>query len=294
MVRPDFFIDTTTILPSLQTLIVFFYSAIIAQLFGFGSITMEHSTSDKDFLTTFAKGLNVIRSFEPNSMSMTLTEVAKKNDLSRASARRFLLTMLKLGYVETDGNRFSLTAKVLELGYSYLSTLDVGGTVSTQLELVTQQLGESSSAAVLEGENIVYIARIPVRPLMAFNLQIGARLPAYATSMGRVLLSALPEEELDHLLAQSNLIQLTPNTLTSPSELKAEIAKVRVQGYAINDQELELGLRSIAVPVFNRNGKLRLTLNVSCHSSKTTVDRMISEFVPVLKDTAQRISMSLP
>jgi IclR family pca regulon transcriptional regulator len=294
MARPDFFIDTTTILPSLQTLIVFFYSAIIAQLFGFGSITMEHSTSDKDFLTTFAKGLNVIRSFEPNSMSMTLTEVAKKNDLSRASARRFLLTMLKLGYVETDGNRFSLTAKVLELGYSYLSTLDVGGTVSTQLELVTQQLGESSSAAVLEGENIVYIARIPVRPLMAFNLQIGARLPAYATSMGRVLLSALPEEELDHLLAQSNLIQLTPNTLTSPSELKAEIAKVRVQGYAINDQELELGLRSVAVPVFNRNGKLRLTLNVSCHSSKTTVDRMISEFVPVLKDTAQRISMSLP
>ncbi|EPM41116.1 IclR family transcriptional regulator [Vibrio natriegens NBRC 15636 = ATCC 14048 = DSM 759] len=294
MARPDFFIDTTTILPSLQTLIVFFYSAIIAQLFGFGSITMEHSTSDKDFLTTFAKGLNVIRSFEPNSMSMTLTEVAKKNDLSRASARRFLLTMLKLGYVETDGNRFSLTAKVLELGYSYLSTLDVGGTVSTQLELVTQQLGESSSAAVLEGENIVYIARIPVRPLMAFNLQIGARLPAYATSMGRVLLSGLPEEELDHLLTQSNLIQLTPNTLTSPSELKAEIAKVRVQGYAINDQELELGLRSVAVPVFNRNGKLRLTLNVSCHSSKTTVDRMISEFVPVLKDTAQRISMSLP
>lgn len=294
MARPDFFIDTTTIIPSLQTLIVFFYSAIIAQLFGFGSITMEHSTSDKDFLTTFAKGLNVIRSFEPNSMSMTLTEVAKKNDLSRASARRFLLTMLKLGYVETDGNRFSLTAKVLELGYSYLSTLDVGGTVSTQLELVTQQLGESSSAAVLEGENIVYIARIPVRPLMAFNLQIGARLPAYATSMGRVLLSGLPEEELDHLLTQSNLIQLTPNTLTSPSELKAEIAKVRVQGYAINDQELELGLRSVAVPVFNRNGKLRLTLNVSCHSSKTTVDRMISEFVPVLKDTAQRISMSLP
>lgn len=294
MARPDFFIDTTTILPSLQTLIVFFYSAIIAQLFGFGSITMEHSTSDKDFLTTFAKGLNIIRSFEPNSMSMTLTEVAKKNDLSRASARRFLLTMLKLGYVETDGNRFSLTAKVLELGYSYLSTLDVGGTVSTQLELVTQQLGESSSAAVLEGENIVYIARIPVRPLMAFNLQIGARLPAYATSMGRVLLSGLPEEELDHLLTQSNLIQLTPNTLTSPSELKAEIAKVRVQGYAINDQELELGLRSVAVPVFNRNGKLRLTLNVSCHSSKTTVDRMISEFVPVLKDTAQRISMSLP
>lgn len=294
MARPDFFIDTTTILPFLQTLIVFFYSAIIAQLFGFGSITMEHSTSDKDFLTTFAKGLNVIRSFEPNSMSMTLTEVAKKNDLSRASARRFLLTMLKLGYVETDGNRFSLTAKVLELGYSYLSTLDVGGTVSTQLELVTQQLGESSSAAVLEGENIVYIARIPVRPLMAFNLQIGARLPAYATSMGRVLLSGLPEEELDHLLTQSNLIQLTPNTLTSPNELKAEIAKVRLQGYAINDQELELGLRSVAVPVFNRNGKLRLTLNVSCHSSKTTVDRMISEFVPVLKDTAQRISMSLP
>ena len=294
MARPDFFIDTTTILTSLQTLIVFFYSAIIAQLFGFGSITMEHSTSDKDFLTTFAKGLNVIRSFEPNSMSMTLTEVAKKNDLSRASARRFLLTMLKLGYVETDGNRFSLTAKVLELGYSYLSTLDVGGTVSTQLELVTQQLGESSSAAVLEGENIVYIARIPVRPLMAFNLQIGARLPAYATSMGRVLLSALPEEELDNLLAKSDLIQLTPNTLTSPSALKAEIAKVRTQGYAINDQELELGLRSIAVPVFNRNGKLRLTLNVSCHSSKTTIDRMISEFVPVLQNTAERISMSLP
>lgn len=254
----------------------------------------KNDTVDKDFLATFARGLEVIKSFDAQTPAMTLTEVAKKNDLSRASARRFLLTLQKLGYVSSDGKQFRLTARVLDLGYSYLSTLNFGGVITRYMEEVTLKLGESCSASVLDGQSIVYIARVPVRGLLPINLQIGAKLPAYATSMGRVLLAAMPQEHLDIFLAEAPFEALTPYTLTEASQLREEVDKVRQQGYAINDQQLELGLRSVAVPVFDRHRNVRFALNVSTHVSKVSKEKLIAEFVPLLEETAKKITASLP
>lgn len=254
----------------------------------------DSEIKDKNFLTTLARGLSVIRSFQNNKMTMTLSEMAEANDMSRASARRFLLTLQTLGYVKVEGRQFSLTPKVLELGYSYLANLDVGGVVSSQLEQVTQQIHQSSSAAVLDGTDIVYIARVPVRSLLAFNLQIGARLPAYATSMGRVLLSQLPEQKVISILESSHIEALTPYTLTSQADLLKELQIVKQQGYSINDQELELGLRSVAVPVFNQKGQVKLTLNISTHVSQVSSEHIVSTFVPILKQASAQISASLP
>ncbi|GAM62813.1 pca regulon regulatory protein pcaR [Vibrio ishigakensis] len=254
----------------------------------------DSEIKDKDFLTTLARGLSVIRSFQKNRMTMTLSETAEANDMSRASARRFLLTLQTLGYVKVEGRQFSLTPKVLELGYSYLANLDVGGVVSSQLEQVTQQIHQSSSAAVLDGTDIVYIARVPVRSLLAFNLQIGARLPAYATSMGRVLLSQLPEQKVISILEGSNIESLTPYTLTSQADILRELEIVKQQGYSINDQELELGLRSVAVPVVNQKGQVKLTLNISTHVSQVSSEDIVSTFVPILKQASAQISASLP
>ncbi|WP_035481112.1 IclR family transcriptional regulator domain-containing protein [Gallaecimonas xiamenensis] len=249
---------------------------------------------DKDFLATFARGLEVIKSFDAQTPAMTLTEVAKKNDLSRATARRFMLTLQKLGYVSSDGKQFRLTARVLDLGYSYLSTLDFGGVITRYMEEVTHKLGESCSASVLDGPNIVYIARIPVRGLMPINLQVGAKLPAFATSMGRVLMAAMSDERLEEYLAQVEFVQLTPYTLTTVDALRQEVHKVRTQGYAINDQQLELGLRSVAVPVYDRHRNIRFALNVSSHVSKVSPERLVSEFVPLLEEAAARMTAALP
>ncbi|MBY8182231.1 helix-turn-helix domain-containing protein [Vibrio fluvialis] len=254
----------------------------------------DSEIKDKNFLTTLARGLSVIRSFQKNKMTMTLSEMAEANDMSRASARRFLLTLQTLGYVKVEGRQFSLTPKVLELGYSYLANLDVGGVVSSQLEQVTQQIHQSSSAAVLDGTDIVYIARVPVRSLLAFNLQIGARLPAYATSMGRVLLSQLPEQKVISILESSSIEPLTPYTITSQADILKELQIVKQQGYSINDQELELGLRSVAVPVFNQKGQVKLTLNISTHVSQVSSEQIVSTFVPILKQASAQISASLP
>ncbi|MGO2508334.1 MAG: IclR family transcriptional regulator domain-containing protein [Vibrio hibernica] len=254
----------------------------------------DSEIKNKDFLTTLSRGLAVIRSFQGNKMYMTLSEMAEMNDMSRASARRFLLTLQTLGYVKNEGRQFSLTPKVLELGYSYLATLDVGGIVSSYLEQITQQIHQSSSASVIDGTEIVYIARVPVRSLLAFNLQIGARLPAYATSMGRVLLSGLETEKIQLILQQSNIEHLTPYTLTNIDDLLIEIKKIKVQGYSINDQELELGLRSVAVPVFNQKGQIKLTLNISTHVSQITKEQIVNTFVPMLKQISEKISASLP
>nr|WP_067297473.1 IclR family transcriptional regulator C-terminal domain-containing protein [Marinobacterium profundum] len=249
---------------------------------------------DKDFLATFARGLEVIKSFDTQTPSMSLTDVAKKNNLSRASARRFLLTLQKLGYVKSDDKRFKLTARVLELGYSYLATLNFSETITPFMEKITHKLGESCSATVLDGQDVVYIARIPVRGLIPVNLQIGARLPAYATSMGRVLLAALPEDQLEAFLSSATLEPLTPYTVTAAEQLRSEIERVRRQAYCIIDQELELGLRTVAVPVYDRNQHVCFALNVSSHVSKVSLERAEREFVPLMQQVSQQITAALP
>lgn len=248
---------------------------------------------DKDFLVTFARGLEVIKSFDTASPAMTLTELAKKNGLSRASARRFLLTLQKLGYVSSDDKQFRLTAKILDLGYSYLSSLNLTEIITPFIQQVAHELGESCSATVLDGGEVVYIARIPRGNLIPISLQIGARLPAYATSPGRVLLAALPKEQLQAFLDNVEFKQLTSRTIT-PDKLPAELEKIRKQGYAIVDQELELGMRAVAVPVYDRRQQLVLAINVSSHISTVSAKQITDVFVPVMLQASKNITAALP
>lgn len=243
------------------------------------------------FVQSLARGLAVITAFDARTPELTLSEVAVATGLSRATARRFLLTLVELGYVRSDGRLFALTPRVLELGYSYLAGLGLPEIAQPHLERLSHELGESSSASVLDEADIVYVARVPTRRIMAVSITIGTRFPAAVTSMGRVLLAGLPEAALD---ADPSLLAapaLTQATITRPAELRAELHRVRTQGYAIVDQELEQGLRSVAVPV-TRRGVVVAAVNVST-SLSTSVERMRDDFVPVLRRAAAAIGTDL-
>lgn len=214
------------------------------------------------YVQSLARGLAVIRAFDTDHPKMTLTEVAARTDLTRATARRFLYTLVELGYVRTDGKIFALTAKVLQLGYAYLSGLSLPQLAQPHLEELSLQLGESTSAAVLEGADIAYIARVAARRIMTVGITVGTRFPAYATSMGRVLLAALPAAELEEYLAGAEIRPLTPGAIGTRKELLEELAAVRAQGWCLLDQELEVGLMSVAAPV--RDGaRVVAAINVS-------------------------------
>jgi len=249
--------------------------------------------SDKDFLTTFAKGLEVIKSFNDETPCLTVTELAQKVGLSRAAARRFLLTLSKLGYLNQNNGQFSLSAKVLDLGYSYLASLNFMERVTPIIEQVARDLNESCSVTVLEDKDIVYIGRASRSRLVSMNLQIGARLPAYVTSTGRVFLATLSDEQLDEFFRDEACKKLTEHTKTA-KQIIAEIKKVRVQGYCLVNQELELGMCSLAVPVYNRSHQLILALIVSCNPWLISPEEMLQRFLPVLKSAAQEITLVLP
>jgi IclR family pca regulon transcriptional regulator len=239
------------------------------------------------------RGLSVLRAFSPDHPRLTLTEVARRTELTRATARRFLITLERLGYLRSDGRDFTLTPKVLELGFSYLSSLDLAALARADMEALVARTHESSSAAVLDGSEIVYVARVPTRQIMAVSLGIGSRLPAYATAMGRVLLAGLPADRLGCTLAASDLRALTPRTITDPAELRAEIAGVAERGWALVDQELELGLRSVAAPLRDGAGCVVAAMNVSTHIGRVTLEDLREHLLPMLCDTAATISTRL-
>jgi IclR family transcriptional regulator, pca regulon regulatory protein len=215
------------------------------------------------YVQSLARGLAVIRSFDSEHPLMTLSEVAARTALTRATARRFLHTLLELGYVRTDGKSFALTAKVLQLGYAYLSGLSLPQIAQPHLEELSLKLGESTSAAVLDGTDIAYIARVATRRIMTVGITVGTRFPAYATSMGRVLLAALPPAQLQEYLATAALRPLTPRAIGTRGELLAELDTVRSQGWCLLDQELELGLMSLAAPIHDGPDKVVAAINVS-------------------------------
>ena len=214
------------------------------------------------YVQSLARGLAVIRAFDTDHPKMTLTEVAARTDLTRATARRFLHTLVELGYVRTDGRLFSLRPKILDLGYAYLSGLSLPQLAQPHLEELSLQLGESTSAAVLEGTDIAYIARVATRRIMAVGITVGTRFPAYATSMGRVLLAALPPARLEEYLDRADIRPLTPHAIGTREGLLAELATVRAQGWCLLNQELELGLMSVAAPVHD-GPKTVAAINVS-------------------------------
>jgi IclR family pca regulon transcriptional regulator len=228
-----------------------------------GARAAEAPAASDQYVQSLARGLAVIRSFDSDHPLMTLTEVAARTDLTRATARRFLRTLVELGYVRTDGKAFALTAKVLQLGYAYLSGLSLPQIAQPYLEELSLKLGESTSAAVLEGTDIAYVARVATRRIMTVGITVGTRFPAYATSMGRVLLAALPPAQLEHYLAAAELRPLTPRAIGTRPELLAELDRVRAQGWCLLDQELELGLMSLAAPVHDGPDKVVAAINVS-------------------------------
>src|SRR6202451_2103302 len=209
---------------------------------------------DGDFVQSLAPGLAVTRAFDADHPKLTLSEVAASTGLSRAAARRFLRTLVQLGYMRVDGSRFALRPKILELGYAYLSSLTLPEVAMPHLEQLVEQVHESSSVSELDGDDVIYIARVPTKRIMTVTISVGTRFPAYATSMGRVLLAAQPEPWLDAYLSTAALHHLTGHTITTASGLRQELRKIRANGWALIDQELEEGLRSLAAPIRDSDG----------------------------------------
>ncbi|AZR92616.1 IclR family transcriptional regulator [Bordetella trematum] len=245
------------------------------------------------YVQSFARGLAVIRAFGPQRDQMTLSEVASVAGLTRAGARRILLTLVQLGYVVQDERRFSLTPRILELGYAYLSGTPLWNLALPYMEEVAQTTRESCSVSVLDGADIVYILRLSTHKVMTINLAVGSRLPAWVTSMGRVLLAGQPLAEQQRLLQDSRIQPYTPSTRTSIEELLQELQRVRCDGYACVAQELEPGLQSVAVPIVDRSGRVIAAMNVSGHTSRYSREQMLQAFLPPLRDAADQINQAL-
>jgi len=247
-----------------------------------------------DFVQSLERGLAVIRAFDRANAELTLSEVAAATGVTRAAARRFLLTLAELGYVRSEGRFFSLTARVLELGYAYLSSLSLPEVAEPHLEALVAEVNESSSVSVLDGTDVVYVARVPTSRIMTVVISVGTRFPAYATSMGRVLLAGLAEADLESYLDAVRLDRLTARTVSSVAALRGELAKVRAQGYSLVNQELEDGLRAIAAPIRDRTGRVVAAINVSAHASRTSLETMRRDLLPPLLKTAARIEAEFP
>jgi IclR family transcriptional regulator, pca regulon regulatory protein len=258
-----------------------------------GGVSGAGTSGSGEFVQSLERGLAVIRAFGAERPSLTLSEVARETGLSRASARRFLHTLVELGYVSTDGRAFALRPSVLDLGYAYLSSLTLPEVAGPHLERLSEEVGESSSVAVLDGADIVYVARVATHRIMAAAIRVGTRFPAFATSMGRALLAHQSDDELDAFLAAARLTPLTPRTITDPLVLRKELDRVREQGWAFVDQELEEGLRSIAAPLRDATGKVVAAVNVSAPVRRGEVAEIVEDVLPPLLAAAERIEADL-
>ena len=242
------------------------------------------------FVQALARGLRAIQSFDGRSRELTLTEVAEAAGLTRAGARRILLTLEHLGYVKLDGRAFSLTPRILSLGFPYLTSLPFWNLAEPVMEALVQELHESCSAAVLDGSEIVYVLRVPTQKIMTINLSVGSRLPAYCTSMGRILLAGLEAPEVAEILKESDLRALTPHTETRIKHLKEIVEDARHKGWVLVDQELEEGLISLAVPIVSASGRTIAAMNISGQANRTPAVEMKRRFLAPLQDAARRIS----
>ncbi|WP_092949913.1 IclR family transcriptional regulator [Paracidovorax konjaci] len=245
------------------------------------------------YVQSFARGLAVIRSFSAAAPQQTLSEVAAAAGLTRAGARRILLTLQTLGYVESDGRLFRLTPRILELGFAYLSSMPLWDLAEPAMDALVDQVHESCSAAVLDGHDIVYVLRVHTHKIMSTNLGVGSRLPAFWTSMGRMLLADLPEEALAARLQDLPRRRFTPHTLLDDAALLARVREARAQGWCLINQELEEGLISIAAPLRNRVGRTVAALNISGQANRTSAEMMQRDLLPALLRTAETISRML-
>lgn len=255
---------------------------------------MEQALKPKDTVKSLARGLSIIRAFDAESPEMTLSEVANKANMTRAGARRFLLTLTALGYIAKDGRKFRLTPKILTLGYAFMSSLPLAELAQPFLDQVTRDTGESSSMAVLDKFDITYITRSRARHLLMVGVHVGTRLPTCTTSMGRILLSTLDNTALARYLDELHMEQYTVRTITTTLALRVEIERARDQGYYVLDQELEIGLRSIAVPVFGQDeGKMVAAINIATNAATVSKKRLLSDFLPILRRASEEIRSAI-
>lgn len=252
---------------------------------------MQPANNTGLFVQSFARGLEVIEAFG-QTPTMTLTEVAEATGLSRATVRRFLHTLVSLGYMRAHAKSFQLTPKVMNLGFAYLSSQPLVKLVDPVLANLSKQLGQSTSASVLDTTDVVYIARQETTSIMRINITVGTRFPAYATSMGRVLLAGLSDVELEAYFTQTELAQVTDYTMTDQAWLRTEITEIRSQGFAVVTEELEVGLASVAVPIRNRAGETVAAMNTSVAVTRHTPEDL-SELLPALQAAADEVSNAL-
>ncbi len=256
---------------------------------------IEQIGGDPNFMTSLARGLAVVRGFTQQKRSLTISQLSHRTGIPRAAVRRCLYTLAKLGYVGADdGKSFSLKPKILGLSHAYLSSTTLASAAQPLLDRVSDVLHESSSIALLEGDEILYLARSStMRRIMSVDLSIGTRLPAYCTSMGRVLLAALPPAELTAYLDRVKLIAYTDRTIIAPKQLRAVIERVAADDHAVVDQELELGLRSIAVPVRDLSGRVVAAMNIGTQASRITIPELTRRFLPELHSASRELGTTL-
>ncbi len=251
-------------------------------------------TGDPNFMTSLARGLAVIQAFSQRRHHLTISQVSTTTGLSRAAVRRCLYTLAKLGFAGSDDNRhFFLRPRILALGHSYISSMPLATAAQPVLEHISHLLHESCSIATLDGVEIVYIARANVTRIMSIDLGVGSRLPAFCTSMGRAILANLPPEELESVLARVEFKRYTERTITNPAKLTQALRQIRRDGYSIIDQELEHGLRSMAVPIQNPSGKVVAALNIGAHAQRVSIQEMQTKFLPHLRAAAQELCLLL-
>lgn len=245
------------------------------------------------YVQSFARGLDVIRSFDASFPRQTLTQAAARSGLTRAGARRILLTLQSLGYVHGDGKHYALTPRILDLGFAYLSSMPMWNLAEPTMQALADQVHESCSAAVLDGADIVYVLRVQTRKIMSIGLGVGSRLPASCTSMGRMLLAGLDDAQVQDVLGRKPLAARTRHSLTDPQAVLAKVRQARRQGWCLVNQELEEGLVSMAVPVVNRAGETIAALNISGQVNRTPPRQMQEAMLPALQQAAAGISAQL-
>jgi IclR family pca regulon transcriptional regulator len=256
--------------------------------------SLDVYTGDPNFMTSLARGLIVIQAFTQQSPQMTISQLSVKTGLSRAAVRRCLYTLTKLGFAGAeDGTRYSLRPRMLTLSHTYTASNTLSAAAQPILERMSSSLRESFSVATLDGEDIVYIARTSVTRVMSVDLHIGSRLPAYCTSMGRVLLAYLPTDQLENYLANVTLVPHTTRTVNSIDKLRLALRNVRRNGYALCDQEYEVGLRSLAVPVYAPSGRVVATINLSGNAPRMSVLDMQTRFLSHLRNAANELGVFL-
>jgi len=258
------------------------------------STPFDEYSGDPNFMTSLARGLAVIQAFSTQKRQLTISQVSTKTGFSRAAVRRCLYTLIKLGFAGSDdSHHFFLQPRILALGHSYISSMPLAASAQPVLDHVSHVLHESCSIATLEGLDIIYVARANVTRIMSIDLGVGSRLPAFCTSMGRVLLANLPPAELESFFERVQLTRHTSRTIVTTEKLRQALRLVARNGYSLVDQELEIGLRSMAVPIQNPNGKVVAALNVGAHAQRLSIQELQTKFLPQLRATARELSMLL-